>query len=254
MPDDDTKRHKGTNALDQFAFSTLSVSNQMKHEWEKVPFLMDTEARSAPRGKTKTKTKTRMLFRFRSADLLHHTPRRNKTYDKFVHSGLQSPAVPVVAPGSSVATSCAPTPLSPPATPPQLPLRPLHQHLCRLPLQTRTSVAAACVSARLSPPAAYSHLRLRPRTFNTTVHGPVLARMVNRKTHGSQRRRKSISGRISRQAGGPAPGAADMAELLHAILRAAIDAALVGRQIEPEPSGRESDRLLRREPLVSKGT
>jgi hypothetical protein len=60
--------------------------------------------------------------------------------------------------------------------------------------------------------------------------------------------RKIISGRISRQAGVRAPGAADMAELLlRAILRAAIDVALAGRQIEPEPSGRQSDRLLRRE-------
>jgi hypothetical protein len=105
------------------------------------------------------------------------------------------------------------------------PVVPPHPHLCRQPLRTRTSVAAACTSARLSPPTAYSHLRLR------------------------QRLRRVISGRISRQAGGRAPGAADMAGLIHTILRAAIDVALVGRQIESEPSGRESDRLLRREVL-----
>jgi hypothetical protein len=73
--------------------------------------------------------------------------------------------------------------------------------------------------------------------------------MVNGKTHGSQRLRRIISGRISRQAGGRVPGGADVAESLHAILRAALDVAFVGRHIEPEPSGRESDRLLRREPL-----
>jgi hypothetical protein len=77
--------------------------------------------------------------------------------------------------------------------------------------------------------------------------------MINRKTHGSQRLRKTISGRISPQAGGHAPGAADMAELLHAILQAAIDVALVRRQIEPEPSGRESDHVLRREPVCFDG-
>jgi hypothetical protein len=73
--------------------------------------------------------------------------------------------------------------------------------------------------------------------------------MVNRETHGSQRLRRIISGRISRLAGGRAPVPADMAELLPAILRAAIDVALVGQQIDPEPFGRESDSLLRREPL-----
>jgi hypothetical protein len=40
-----------------------------------------------------------------------------------------------------------------------------------------------------------------------------------------------------------------MAELLRAILRSAVDVALVGWQIDPEPSGRESGRLPRREPL-----
>jgi hypothetical protein len=101
------------------------------------------------------------------------------------------------------------------------------------------SIAAGCVFASpLAPPHLHRYC-LRPRTCKNG----------QQEETGSQRLRKFISVRFSRQAGRRAPGAADMAELLHAILRAAIDVALVGRQIDPEPFGRESDRLLRREPL-----
>jgi hypothetical protein len=218
----------------------------------------------------KTKTKTRTLFRFRPAVILHHiSQRRNTTYDKFAHSDLKSPACTcrrarhlcryLLRPITTLAGYTSATPIAPP-----------HPHPCRHPLRTRTSVTAACASARLSPPVGYSHqqkelaevmlktttqrrnsvyIRLRPRTFIATVYAPVLARMVNRKTHDSQRLRRIISGHISRQAGRRVPGAANVAELLHTILRAAIDVAFVGRKIEPEPSGRESDRLLRREAL-----
>jgi hypothetical protein len=87
------------------------------------------------------------------------------------------------------------------------------------------------------------------RTLIAAVCAPALARMVNRKTHGSKRLHEIISGRISCQAGGRTPGAAAMAELLHAILRKAIKVALLARQIELVHFGRESDCLLRREPL-----
>jgi hypothetical protein len=127
--------------------------------------------------KTETKTETKTLFRFCPADLQHRISQRLKKHMISLPIAVGSrPLAPVVAPGRSVAISCAPTPLSPPATPPQLPLRPGTRTFVTTPCEPvplspppanpRTSVAAGCASARPSPPAAYSDLRLRPRTFH----------------------------------------------------------------------------------------